>query len=257
MTCAEVRELLPEHALGVSSPGDRPRIERHLRWCAGCAREATELAHAAALVGLALPSAPLPEGLGERVLARIRAAVGSRGPRWRGRGAIAAVLAAVVAVAGLGWGAVMAGRAERFAERAARAERRQAEALARFREVLDRLVPGIEVPRDETSLGQLAPVLGASGGGTVLELVSPRASDVVVVMVSGLRADRLPYRVRLANDAGEVIWVGRIRELDADGAADLVRRFPGRELAGFTRVSVLDAEGELVLVGVVDQAPAG
>lgn len=258
MTCAEVRELLPEHAIGVLPPSDRAEVDRHLRWCAGCAKEAAELVQAAALVGYALPPAPVPERLGERVLARMRAAVGPRGSLRRARAAAAAALAAVVAVAGLGWGAVMAGRAERFAERAERAERRQAEALAEFRRVVDRLVPGIEIPRQETFLGQLAPVGGGSGGGAVLELVSPTRIDFVVVMVSGLHPggrEALPYRVRLEDPAaGEVIRVGRIEELDADGAADLVRQFPNRELTGFTEVRVVDALGRVVLAGSVDQS---
>ncbi|GIU98546.1 MAG: hypothetical protein KatS3mg014_0162 [Actinomycetota bacterium] len=259
MTCVEVRELLPEYAVGVLSPAERAEVDRHLGWCAGCAKEAAELSQAAALVGFALPPAPVPERLADRVLARMRAAVGPRGSVRRARAAAAAALAAVVAVAGLGWGAVMAGRAERFAERAERAERRQAEALAEFRRVVDRLVPGIEIPRQETFLGQLAPVAGGSGGGAVLELVSPTRIDFVVVMVSGLHPEApevLPYRVRLENGAGEAILVGRIAELDADGAADLVRQFPNRDLTGFTEVRVVDALGRVALAGSVDQTPA-
>jgi hypothetical protein len=87
--------------------------------------------------------------------------------------AAAAVVAAMVAVASLGWGAVMAGRADRFAERAERAEREQAAALERFQRVLAGVIPGQELPADETHLGQLAPVAEGSGGGAVLQLVSP------------------------------------------------------------------------------------
>lgn len=259
MTCAEVRELLPEHAVGVLLGPDRAEVERHLRWCAGCRKEAAELAQAAALVGFALPPAATPERLADRVVEAIHAAAGSRGSVRRLRAAAAGAVAALVAVAGLGWGAVMAGRAERFAERAAQAERRRAEALAEFRRVLDRLVPGTEIPRQETFLGQLAPAHGGSGGGAVLQLVSPDRIDLVIVMVSGLRPagpEALPYRVRLANAAGEVIRVGRITELDADGAADVIRQFPNREIAGFTEVAIVDASGEVVLSGTVDQTPS-
>lgn len=259
MTCTEVRELLPEHAVGVLSAADREGVERHLRWCAGCRKEAAELAQAAALVGLALPPVPAPERLADRVLEAIHAAIGPRGSLRRLRIAAVGTVAALVAVAGLGWGAVMAGRAERFAERAARAEQRQAEALAEFRRLLDRLVPGTEILRQETFLGQLAPVAGGSGGGAVLQLVSPSRIDLVIVMVSGLRPEspaELPYRVRLANAAGEAIRVGRITELDADGAADVIRQFPNRELVGFTEISVVDARGRVVLAGSVDQTSA-
>ena len=258
MTCTEARELLPEHAVGVLSATDREAVERHLRWCAGCRKEAAELAQAAAIVGFALPPASAPERLADRIVDAIQAAVGPRGSIRRVRVAAAGALAALVAVAGLGWGAVMAGRAERFAERAARAERRQAEALAEFRRVLDRVVPGTDI--QETFLGQLAPVHGGSGGGAVLQLVSPSRIDLAIVMVSGLRPKRpeeLPYRVRLANAAGEVIRLGRITELDADGAADVIRQFPDRELVGFTEVTVVDALGEVVLAGTVDQMPRG
>jgi hypothetical protein len=258
MTCPEVRELLPEHAVGVLPAAEREAVERHLRWCAGCRKEAAELAQAAAIVGFALPPAPAPERLADRVVEAVHAAIGPRGSARRLRTAAAGAIAALVAVAGLGWGAVMAGRAERFAERAARAEQRQAEALAEFRRVLDRVVPGTDIPQQETFLGQLGPVHGGSGGGAVLQLVSPTRIDLVIVMVSGLRPeapDALPYRVRLANAAGETIRVGRITELDADGAADVIRQFPNRELAGFTEVTVVDAQGEVVLAGSIDQVP--
>ena len=56
MTCLEVRELLPEHAIGVLGEPDRERIRRHLEWCAGCRKEAGALGQAAAT--LAFRSGP-------------------------------------------------------------------------------------------------------------------------------------------------------------------------------------------------------
>ncbi len=259
MTCLQVRELLPEHAVGVLSERDRTAVEQHLRWCAGCRKEAAELASAAAVVGFALPPVETPSGLGDRVVRRVRAVAGAPGSPRRMRAAAAAAIAAVVAVSGLGWGAVMAGRAERFQDRAALAERRQAEAIENFQQVIAELVPGTEVPAQETFLGQLAPAQGGSGGGAVLQLVSATRIDFVVVMVSGLDPtdlEALPYRVRLSNAAGEVLRVGRIDELDADGAADLIRQFDDRELAGFTLVEIASARGDVVLSGTVDQSPA-
>ena len=260
MTCLQVRELLPELAIGVLPHEDRVEVERHLQWCAGCRKEASDLGSAAATVGLALPQASVPQGLGERVVGRVRQAAGAPGSARRFRTAAAAAVAALVAVAGLGWGAVMAGRADRFAHRAEQAELRQAEALERFRQPLIRLIPGAELPEQETFLGQLVPVgPGRVGGGAVLQLVSPTRIDFAIVLVNGLdgsAADRLPYRVTLSNRRGDVLKVGRIEELDADGGAEVFRQFEGLELTGFTDVRVTDAQGEVALAGTVDQTPA-
>lgn len=258
MTCVEVRELLPELAVGVLTGSDEAEVERHLRWCAGCRKEATELGSAAAVVAFALAPAQVPPGLGDRVVGRIRRAAGAPGSIRRFRTAAAATIAALVAVSGLGWGAVMAGRAERFADRAAEAEQRQFNSLEDFRKVLSQLVPAPSLPNQETFLGQLAPTRG-DGGGAALELVSPKKIDLLVVMVAGLDpldTQALPYRVTVSNATGEVLRVGKILELDADGAADLVHQFPDHDLAGFTEVQVTDARGALVLAGNVDQTPA-
>jgi len=255
--CLEVRELLTELAVGVLSPEDRERVERHLQWCAGCRKEAADLGQAAATFGFALEPAPVPQGLGDRVVARVRRAAGGPGTPRRARMAAAAVVAAMVAVASLGWGAVMAGRADRSAERAERAEREQAAALERFQRVLAGVIPGQELPDDETHLGQLAPVAAGSGGGAVLQLVSPTILDFVLVIVSGLDprdTGALPYRVRLVNERGEVLRAGRIDELDADGGAEVFHQFATTDLTGFTTVHLLDATGAAVLTGVVDQS---
>jgi hypothetical protein len=93
----------------------------------------------------------------------------------------------------------------------------------------------------------------------VLQLVSPTRIDFAIVLVNGLDAsdpDRLPYRVTLLNRGGDVLKVGRIEELDADGGAELFRQFDGLELAGFTQVRVTDAKGDVALAGAVDQTPA-
>lgn len=259
MTCIEVRELLPELAVGVLAEPDRAEVERHLRWCAGCRKEAAELGSAAAIVGFALPPASVPSGLGDRVVGKIRKAAGAPGSSRRMRTAVAATIAALVAFSGLGWGAVMAGRAERFADRAAEAERRQAEALEGFQRLLLQLVPGQEIPAQETFLAQLTPRQGSGGGGAALEFVSDTRIDFVIVMVSGLDpmdAEALPYRVTLANEVGDVLRAGKILELDADGAADLIRQFDDRDLSGFTEVQVTDARGTLALAGSVDQTPS-
>jgi hypothetical protein len=96
------------------------------------------------------------------------------------------------------------------------------------------------------------------GGGAVLQLVSPTRIDFAIVLVNGLDPsdrERLPYRVTLSDRSGDVLRVGRIDELDADGGAEVFRQFDGLELAGFTDVRVTDAQGEVALEGSVDQGP--
>jgi Putative zinc-finger len=260
VTCLEVRELLPELAVDTIAADDRIQVERHLQWCAGCRKEASDLGHAAALIGFSLTPASVPQMLGDRVVERVRRAAGpSPGTPRRARTVAAAIVAAMVAVGSLGWGAVMAGRADRFADRAEQAQRERARAIELFQKAgLAPVIPGEPISTNEDAhLGQLAPVAGGTGGAAVLQLVSPTLLDFVFVIVNGLKGDpdRLPYRVRLSNDAGQVLRAGRIDELDANGGAEVYRQFKTQPLNGFSTVTVVDAAGDVVLTGTVDQTP--
>ncbi|MFB3739371.1 MAG: anti-sigma factor, partial [Candidatus Velamenicoccus archaeovorus] len=74
MSCLEVREQLPEFAVGVLPPAERAEVERHLAWCAGCRKEAGELGAAAATFAFTLPQTEPPAGLADRIVAAIRRA---------------------------------------------------------------------------------------------------------------------------------------------------------------------------------------
>lgn len=252
MTCLEVRELLPELALGVLPARDREEVERHLHWCAGCRKEAGELGDAAASVAFALPPADLPDALRERVVRDVKGAAGApRKPR-RARAAAASALAAAIALGSLGWGAVMADRAGEFEQRAAEANRQRTQALEAFQTILaNPLVPEEDLNR-QTRLGRLTPTEDGLGGGMALQLLSPRILDFSLVIVNGLDprdTDRLPYRVEFENGAGEVVRGGRIDELDAEGHAEVFRQFANRDLTGYTLVRVVDGDGVVVLEG--------
>jgi hypothetical protein len=230
MTCFEVRDLLPELAVGVLADDERRRVERHLRWCAGCRKESADLGTAAATAG-------------------------TPGSRRRARAVGATIVAGFIAVASLGWGAAMAGRAERAADRAAAVEEQNAEAIRRIQVVFESLVPGAG-STNETHLAQLMPTADGAGGAFALQLVSPRLIDFALVMVNGLNqkaTDRLPYRVQLVNAAGQVLKVGAITSLDDEGGADVYRQFDAIDLTGYATVRVLDADGTVVLRGTVDQ----
>lgn len=253
MRCDTVRDHLPELALGVI-PGDiAADVEAHLRTCNACRAEAAELAEGAALVALAVPPAPPPAGTEERLLARFRRI--AIPPEWRRRVAAITAAAAILAVSALGFGAAMAGRAERFAERATTAEAQRLAALERFQQILIGVVPGRELKASDTRLGQLKPgqVRGV-GGGAILQLVSDDKLDFAITIVSGLggpdRELALPLRVWLRTPGGETLMAGKIRRVDRQGQGEVFAEFR-RDLTPFTLVSVVDADGTVILVGEI------
>jgi Putative zinc-finger len=256
--CGAVRDLLPEFALGVLPLDQRAEVEAHVAWCAGCRKESSELGQGAATVAFALPPATPPRHVEDAVVGSIRSAASSPAGRPRTRAAVAATVAAMVAVSALGWGVGMAGRAERYENRAAR----EAEAKFAAIQAFEDFVTGGQgaviapLPDDEMHLGRLAPV-GAdmAGGGFVLQLVSPDWIDFAFTHVSGLPTDRrrAPYRIYLLNEAGDEVRAGRIDEVDrADGTGEVYKQFPTTELTGFTKVVVRDAAGEAVMRGTID-----
>jgi hypothetical protein len=92
-TCAQVRELAPELALGVLGGGERAEVIAHVNVCARCQARVLELTEVADALPLLAPEIEPPAGFESRVLARIHA--GRRHDRRRWFAAIAAVAAAV------------------------------------------------------------------------------------------------------------------------------------------------------------------
>jgi hypothetical protein len=100
LSCAEIRELLPELALGIADGKDRALVLEHTGGCEECRRELEELSMIANdLVALAPPREP-PGGFEGRVLERLRLGRAARRPRRRAfrRLGLAAAVAAAVAV---------------------------------------------------------------------------------------------------------------------------------------------------------------
>ncbi len=252
MNCAAVRDRLPERAVGALEESDRAPLGRHLQWCAACRKEAGEFDAAAATLAFAVaPAEPDPglEGrVAEAVQARVNPRDGTHAPARRGgRTAAAAVVAAMVAVAGLGWGAVMAGKAARSEEQAKVATARQQSAAERF----ELLVNSVEFtdPRNEVFIARLSPEQGA-GAGSAFTLISPSLIDMAVVMVNQLPtapAKLSPYTAQLTGPGLPVLKVGRIT-VDAGGSG-IVSRDLNRDLAAYRQVVVRDASGRVVLRG--------
>jgi putative zinc finger protein len=251
VNCLAVRDHLPEHALGVSEGRDADALERHLAWCAACRKEARELQRAAASLAFALAPAEPDPALEDRVVASVAGAGGNRrAPQRRGRLATAAVLAAFLAVAGLGWGAVMAGRAARLEDRVTVQADKAQTALEKFRRyVLD---AQLSDPAADALLGTLRPVNGVAARGSALTLVAPSFDDQAIVLLTGLPSTqpRFPYDVSLRNLRGQTVHLGFVgaSDVDADGGATVLRVLE-RDLRDFDRVLVRDGRGRVVLTG--------
>ncbi len=257
MNCTAVRDRLTERALGALPSTDGNAVDRHLAWCAACRKEAGELDRAAATLAFAVaPADPVPD-LEDRVAGEIGAAAAKGRPTPRhGRFAVALAVAAMVAVSALGWGAVMAGRAARFAETAAQQEQHSVDVTRKFADYLN--TSEFNDPGNEVFIGTLASATrGGTAAGSALTLVSPGARDVAIVMVNGLRpaAGTLPMRVLLLSEHGRSLSVGQISTLDSGGSTIIFKRFDV-DLSRFTGIEVRDRSGAVVLQGSVELRPA-
>jgi hypothetical protein len=237
--CADVRKLLPEHALGGLPEEDRAPVERHLAWCAGCRKEAREMAEGAEVAAWTIPPADPPVELEERVV-RIVAA-GGRGRRRTPH--VAAAVAAAVAVASIGVAVAMAGRVERLEDAAADARGRAEAAVGEFEEVLEDLggeTPVLSAPLEPPGGGQ-------AGGRALLFDTGEGVQDFAVVIVGGLPPGGEPYRAYLTSPAGNRLPVGR---LVASAEGQLARyRFFFDDVSRYRAILVLDGSGRTALEG--------
>ena len=125
MSCDEVRELLPEHLLGVLEPDPERAVSRHLRGCGACRAELASLGQGLATFARAAHQSDPPETLRDRVLAVLeeeRAEAPVVVPlRRRFTGSLLAQAALVVALAGaLAWGTVATVAGSHASDRAGR-----------------------------------------------------------------------------------------------------------------------------------------
>jgi hypothetical protein len=254
VNCLSVRERLTEQVLGVLPKAERTVLDRHLEWCAACRKEAGELQRAAATLAYSVAPVEPPVELEDRVVNAVRSAAGRRrasAPR-RSRVAAAGVLAATLALSGLGWGAVMAGRAELAEQRARDAQEQQQQAIETFREEVLRQLPGL----DPEAIVEISTLLSPSlqmGRGDALVLLSPSGDDLAFILVDGLteaRSAQLPLRVRLVSEDSTNFLVGEIRTLDQAGGGGVFATF-SEDLTHVGAVVVKDARGRIVLRGTL------
>jgi hypothetical protein len=255
MDCLPVRQRLTEYALSNLDPHERAFVERHLEWCAGCRKEAAELALAASLVGHATSQSELPAGLEERVVRAVRVASGAR-PRRRRVRAVGVLVAATLLLGalGVGWGTSVVQNARQKAN----AARLQAEDLSlRLQNLIKSVSPKsrpVVGPRDHLKEAQLGPTEGREGGGSAAVFISPVREDWVLVVVGGMSPKGAPFHVSVRDKYGRFAYVGTIAKLDAGGGASLWHEFQ-QLLGGYTDVVVRDRAGHIVLTGSIAPTP--
>lgn len=231
--CGGVREDLAELAVGVLPPARRREVSEHLAWCAGCRKEAGELAEGAAMLALSGPADP-PAGLEERIVGAV--ARGSARERRPGPRA-AMVIAAAVAVVSAGIVGAMAGRVRRAEDAAATARDRAESAAGRFADVLEDVgaSPVVSLPLSATE---------GDAGGRALLYDASEGRDFVLVIVGGLPEAGRPYLAYLVSPSGRRLDVGRLRP-SGDGQLSSYRFFV--DLSSARDLVVVDAEGRTVL----------
>ena len=249
MSCLDVRELLPEHVIGVLTPHDASSVERHLEWCAACRKESGELQRAAATLAYSVAPVEPPPELEDRVVEAVRAVARRRGTRPGRRRGVPLILAAALSIAAVGW-AVMAGRSGELRERVQQALAEKQTANRNLAALIAQ-VEGAD-PANVIELADLMSPPKRIGGGDALVLLSPSANDVALVAFTGVTVPdrRLPLEVWLQSDAVPDVLIGRIDTLDTDGGGG-VRRWYTHSLRPYDAVVVRDARGTVLLHGTL------
>jgi len=251
MDCLEVRELLAEYAVSTLPSGEWREVERHLQWCAGCRKEASDLGSGAAIIGLSLPQAEPAAHLEDRVVTAIRGAAVKAPPRHRRSRTIRVVtlFAAIVALLGVGFAGALFAQQQTTENRLATSEHLAHRYLVRLNALLEGFKGQAARPHD-MSRAILAPPAGGRGGGGALRVTSPRFDDLAVVIVGGLPQRGAPYRVWLLTPSGRRLSMGRLR-VDSGGGGIIAKEFPA-DLKLYHYAMVRDAKGRLFLSGGFD-----
>ena len=98
LSCAEVRELAPELALGILSGAERAEVLLHVNGCARCQAYVAELTEAADVIPQLAPEAEPPTGFEARVLHRFGERERRTRRRWIAAAAGVAAAAMIVSI---------------------------------------------------------------------------------------------------------------------------------------------------------------
>jgi hypothetical protein len=245
MTCLEVRDRLTEHSLGVLSKPDARDVERHLEWCAGCRKEASQLLEGAASMALSLPAAEPPSTLEGRIVERFRMASGKAPAPARGRLRVlvaATLMAAILALSGFGWALAERGKAASIEQTKLDLVRKTRDLSALSANLLQEL-KGRGVMLTATLL---PPTSDQTGFGTAIIFSGP-TEGFVLVDVPVLPTGQGPFKLQLVGEG--VIAAGQMGR-GSDRLGLLKFGLPGPDLGKMTTVTVIDeSTGAVVLTG--------
>lgn len=237
MTCEEVREQLPDFALGTLSDTEAAALRRHLRGCGSCRTDAAQLDRGVAMFAGATHVAEPPPGLERQVMAVLQEEwAEAEKPRRAPRG--------VFLVPRLGFAAVIA-----------------ALAVA----VLWGTVAQLQVLHDRGDAATYRDILASLGGkeirAVVLHPTRPdlEASAVIYDSHRGLSwagvfvftkgdAPQGPFTVSISNPAGHAIEFPFPLQINGEGRGVAWLDTP-EDLSTFTTITVIGPNGDHVARG--------
>jgi hypothetical protein len=260
VTCAEVRDNLGEHALGLLTSEDQREVERHLQWCAGCRRESAELLEGVASVAMSLPQAEPPFPLEPKVVGRVSAAAGRVRTRGYRRGikmlAAATLSAAVLATSAVGWGVRQRSQAEQAQDQLQTVKKQTANTSRLIDEVRKQLSGAGKLYE-----ASLFPLSRREEGGTALLYGEPDGRGWVLVdVVAALDQDAGPFAVNLVSATGQRLAAGTLTQTKNQDyvlyRVDLPHDFTrpdAVELSHVMALEVIDRFGTRLLTGTVHE----
>jgi anti-sigma factor RsiW len=236
MNCDAVRQQLPDYVLGTLSETETAAIRRHLRGCASCREDATELDQGVALFAGAAHVAEPPTDLKERVLAVLEEEWAEPATPTRRRGfhvAAQAMAAALIVLAGVGaWAGVAQNNANRFRE----------DALA-YRRFLSAL------GGKDVRAGTLVASPGVTLDGSVALYDSDKGQSWIMVLAHATGISD-PVTVTLQAPGGREITVPFPLKFDASGEG-WTAMVTGANVSSFNHIVLTGANGRVVAQGTI------
>lgn len=237
MNCDTVRQQLPDYVLGTLSETETAAVRRHLRGCAACRADATELDEGVALFAGAAHVAEPPSDLKERVLGVLEDEWAESGTPIHGRRRFRfvpqAMVAALIVLAGAGaWAGVAQSNASHWKE----------DALA-YRRFLDAL-GGRDV-----RAGTLIASPGVTLEGSVVMYDSEKGQSWILVLARAPGYSD-PVTVTLQAPGGREIKVPFPLKFDADGEG-WSGMVTGANLTSFNHVVLTGVNGSVVAEGTI------
>lgn len=249
MRCARARDLLAEYAVDGLDSRRRALVEAHLGRCPACRGEVDEMREGLVAMTASLRPVGPPPGLEERVVGRVRAALGARGGRGPSRSRVrvlvaATLAAALLAVSSLGWAFAMRAQVVTLQQRETTMTKRLLSFEAVLRSVGNdgKLYEAILTPRyagGPEGFGTAA-IFNATSGGPSWVMI-----DVYLV-----KPDPGAYRVLLQQRSGNSFDAGRLVKTP-NGDYVLSPGTIDQSLGSLTSVVILNGAGRQVLAGEV------